>query len=321
MSAAATTAAAVTTSTLATGRSKDRNVRSLIFLGALWFSLFFGVLVLVALIVDTIIGGSGRFDGSLFTHYTQVFSAEKAEELAATGRDPKILSENYTGFRAGILGSVVLMITTAILAIPIGVAAATYLEEFADATSRFGRIVEVNLQNLAAVPAVIYGMLAAAILSVVGAERGIAIGGAVALALLILPVVIITTREALRSVPREIRQGSLALGATVWQTTWRQTLPSAIPGISTGTILGLSRAIGEAAPLVMVGFASANWDPTFPYVNSSIEAFPLEIFQAAQDPVAIVKEAASAGIIVLLTMILGMNALAIIIRNKFQRSW
>ncbi|NYJ02913.1 phosphate transport system permease protein [Nocardioides thalensis] len=321
MSAAATTARAVTSSTIATGKSKDRDVKSLVFLGALWFSLFFGVMVLIALIVDTVIDGSGRFDSSLFTHYTQSFAADKADELAAAGRDPKDLSVEYTGFRAGILGSVVLMMTTALLAIPLGVAAATYLEEFADNNTWYNRVIEVNLQNLAAVPAVIYGMLAAAIMSFLSVERTWAIGGAVALALLILPVVIITTREALRSVPEEIRQGSLALGATVWQTTWRQTLPSAIPGISTGTILGLSRAIGEAAPLVMVGFAAANWDPEFPFVFSSIEAFPLEIFQAASSPLAVVREAASAGIIVLLAMILGMNALAIIIRNKFQRSW
>lgn len=320
-SAAATTARAVTASTIATGRSRDRNVASLVFLGALWFSLFFGVAVLVALIVDTAIDGAPRFDGALFTHYTQSFDPERAEALADTGRDPSTLSAEYTGFKSGIVGSIILMFTTALLAIPLGIAAAIYLEEFADKTSRFSRIVEVNLQNLAAVPAVIYGMLAVTLMAAVGAERGIAIGGAVALALLILPVIIITTREALRSVPDEIRQGSLALGATVWQTTWRQTLPSAIPGISTGTILGLSRAIGEAAPLVMIGFGAINFAPEFPYVTSKIEAFPLEIFTAASDAKEVVQQAASAGIIVLLAMILGMNAVAIIIRNKFQRSW
>jgi len=320
-SAAATTARAVTTATLATGKSQDRNVKSLVFLGALWFSLFFGVAVLFALIVDTAIDGAPRFDGSLFTHYTQSFDPERAEALAASGRDPKALSAEYTGFRSGIVGSIILMITTALLAIPLGIASAIYLEEFASKTSRFGRIVEVNLQNLAAVPAVIYGMLAVTIMAAVSDERGLAIGGAIALALLILPVIIITTREALRSVPDEIRFGSLALGATTWQTTWRQTLPSAIPGISTGTILGLSRAIGEAAPLVMLGFGAVNFAPEFPYVFSKIEAFPLEIFTAAQDSKEIVQQAASAGIIVLLVMILGMNAVAIIIRNKFQRSW
>jgi phosphate ABC transporter permease subunit PstA len=321
MSAAATTAAAVTTSTIATGKDKDRNVASLVFLGALWFSLFFGVAVLFALILDTAIKGAPRLDGALITHFTQSFSPERAEALAESGRDPKTLSAEYTGFKAGILGSVVLMLTTALMAIPLGVAAAVHLEEFANKTSRFSRLVEVNLQNLAAVPAVIYGMLATGIMATVGAQRGIAIGGAVALALLILPVIVITTREALRSVPEEIRQGSLALGATTWQTTWRQTLPSAVPGIATGTILGLSRAIGEAAPLVMLGFGAVNWVPTFPFFNSGIEAFPLEIFTAAGDSRQIVQEAASAAIIVLLVMILGMNALAIFIRNKFQRSW
>jgi phosphate ABC transporter permease subunit PstA len=320
-SAAATTARAVTTSTIATGKSQDRDFASLAFLGALWFSLFFGVAVLVALIVDTAISGAPRFDGALLTHYTQSFDPERAEALADTGRDPTTLSAEYTGFRSGIVGSIILMVTTALMAVPLGIAAAVYLEEFASKTSRFGRIVEVNLQNLAAVPAVIYGMLAVTLMAAVGAERGLAIGGAIALALLILPVIIITTREALRSVPQDIRQGSLALGATVWQTTWRQTLPSAIPGISTGTILGLSRAIGEAAPLVMIGFGAVNFAPEFPYVTSKIEAFPLEIFTAASDAKEIVQQAASAGIIVLLVMILGMNAVAIIIRNKFQRSW
>jgi len=320
-SAAATTARAVTTSTLATGKSQDRNFASLVFLGALWFSLFFGVAILFALIVDTAINGAPRFDIYLFNHFTQSFDPERAEAMAASGRDPKVLSSAYTGFKSGIIGSIILMFTTALMAIPMGVGSAVYLEEFASKTSRFSRIVEVNLQNLAAVPAVIYGMLATAIMAVVGAERGLAIGGAIALALLILPVVIITTREALRSVPTEIRQGSLALGATVWQTTWRQTLPSAIPGISTGTILGLSRAVGEAAPLVMIGFGAVNHTPIFPWVNGKIEAFPLEIFTAASDPRDVVQHAASAGIIVLLAMILGMNLVAILIRNKFQRSW
>lgn len=321
MSAATTTAAAVTTSVIATGKSKDRNLASIVFLGILWLSLFFGVAVLLALIIDTAMKGAGRLDTALLTHFTQSFSPDQAADLAKAGRDPKALSVEYTGFKSGIVGSIILMFTTALLAIPLGIAAAIYLEEFANTNSRFARIVEVNLQNLAAVPAVIYGMLAAGIMAFVGAERGLAIGGALALALLILPVVIITTREAFRSVPQEIRQGSLALGATVWQTTWRQTLPSGIPGIATGTILGLSRAIGEAAPLVMIGFGALTFLPEFPYVNGSIEAFPLEIFNAAQDSREIVREAASAGIILLLVMILGMNALAIIIRNKFQRSW
>ena len=256
----ATKAARQVTTAVATGRSKDRDPRSLVFLGLLWFSLFFGVMVLAALIIDTAIQGSGRFDLALLTHYQQTLDPEQAKIFAeARGLDESKLSVEGTGVRAGILGSLWLMATTALLAIPLGVGAAIYLEEFADSDTWYNRLIEVNLQNLAAVPSIIYGMLAAAIMGLLGFTfKGIVLGGAIALALLILPVVIITTREALRAVPQEIRQGSLALGATIWQTSWRQTLPSAVPGIATGTILGLSRAIGEAAPLVMVGLATVD---------------------------------------------------------------
>jgi phosphate transport system permease protein len=322
MSAATTAARDVTVATtLTSGKSKDRNAASVVFLVLLWGSLFFGVAVLLALIIDTALDGSGRFDGHLFGNYENVFAHDQAKTLSdARGIPIEDLSNRFTGFRAGILGSLWLMVATALLAIPLGVAAATYLEEFADNSTWYNRVIEVNLQNLAAVPSIIYGMLAAAIMGLLGFEfKGIVLGGAIALALLILPVVIITTREALRSVPTEIRQGSLALGATVWQTTWRQTLPSAVPGIATGTILGLSRAIGEAAPLIMVGLTAQRLDPAG--FTSKVEALPMQIFRMASNPQAVVQEAASAGIIILLVMILGMNALAIVIRNKFQRSW
>jgi phosphate transport system permease protein len=302
MSIATTTAREVTRS-VATGKSRDRTPLSIVFLIGLWFSLFFGVLVLVALIVDTAIAGAPRFDRELLFNYSSIVRPETA------------------GFRAGILGSLWLMLFTAIMAVPLGIAAALYLEEFADPTTRWNRFVEVNLQNLAAVPAIVYGLLAVAIMALLGfQEAGIVLGGALALALLILPVIIITTREAVRAVPREIRQGSLALGATVWQTTWRQTLPSAIPGIATGTILGLSRAIGEAAPLVVVGLAgSVLFDPEG--VMSRITALPMQIYSLTSQSREELRQAASAAIIVLLVMILGLNALAIFIRNKFQRSW
>ncbi|GAA2126825.1 phosphate ABC transporter permease PstA [Nocardioides bigeumensis] len=303
MSVASTTAREVTASVVATGRSRDRTPRSLIFLALLWFSLFFGVMVLVALIVDTAIQGAGRFDAALITDYSSRVRPET------------------TGFRAGIIGSLWLMAFTALMAVPLGIAAALYLEEFADKDRWYNRLIELNLQNLAAVPSIIYGLLAVAVMALIGFQQtGIVLGGAIALALLILPVIIITTREAVRSVPQDIRQGSLALGATVWQTTWRQTLPSAVPGIATGTILGLSRAIGEAAPLIVVGLAgSLLFSPTG--VLSPITALPMQIYSLTSQSQAELREAASAAIIVLLVMILGLNALAIFIRNKFQRSW
>ncbi len=298
-----TRAAREVTTAIATGRNKDRNPASMIFLAALWFSLFFGVMVLLVLIVNTVIDGSARFDANLITAYDSTLRPEE------------------TGFRAGILGSLWIMVGTALLAIPLGVAAAVYLEEFADNQTWYNRFIEVNIQNLAAVPSIVYGLLAVAALALIGfTETGVVLGGAVALALLILPVIIITTREAVRAVPRDIRQGSLALGATVWQTTWRQTLPSAVPGIATGTILGLSRAIGEAAPLLVIGVAgSVGFDPDGPM--SQVTALPMQIYSLAANPQEILREAASAAIIVLLAMILLLNGLAIFIRNKFQRSW
>lgn len=288
---------------VAGGRSKDRNLGSLLFLGALWFSLFFGILVLITLISTTFWDGRTRFDADLITGYGSTLRPET------------------TGFRAGILGTLWLMGFTALLAVPLGIAAALYLEEFADRDRWWNRLIELNLQNLAAVPSIVYGLLAVAVMALLGFERkGIVLGGALALALLILPVIIITTREAVRAVPQDIRQGSLALGATVWQTTWRQTLPSAIPGIATGTILGLSRAIGEAAPLVILGLAgSLLFDPEG--LLSPVTALPIQIYRLTSEPQEAQQIAASAAIIVLLVMILGLNALAIFIRNKFQRTW
>ncbi len=295
--------AATRSSVLASGRrSRDANAPSVLFLGALWASLFFGVIVLLVLIVSTAIDAIPRLDGPLVTDY---YSGIRPEQ---------------TGFRAGILGSMWLMLGTALLAVPLGIASALYLEEFADRHRWYNKLIEVNLQNLAAVPSVVYGLFAVAAMSVLGLQRGIVLGGSVALALLILPVIIITTREAVRAVPREIRDGSLALGATVWQTTWRQTLPSAIPGIATGTILGLSRAIGEAAPLLLLGVAiGIRFDPNG--FMSVFTALPIQIYTSTSQSREEFQTAAAAAIIVLLVMILGMNAIAIFIRNKFQRTW
>ena len=307
MSAASLAAAQVVTSTLVSGRSRDRDLRSVVFLGVLWVSLFFGVIVLVALIVDTAIKGSGRFDKELVTNYSSIVFPET------------------TGFKAGIFGSIWLMVCTAILAIPLGVMAATYLEEFADTSRWWNRVIEINLQNLAAVPSIVYGLLAVAVVAIVGFDdKGVLIGGAVALALLILPVIIITTREAIRAVPQDIRHASYGLGATTWQTTWRQVLPSAVPGIATGTILGLSRAIGEAAPLIIVGLGVnvlAVPEPGLAGLTDSATSLPNQIYNLASQSRPELATAASAAIILLLVMILGMNAIAILIRNKFTRTW
>jgi phosphate ABC transporter permease subunit PstA len=280
----------------------ENSTSSLIFLGALWFALMFAVLCLATLLVTSFIDALPRLDTNVLTEYSSQISPE-------TG-----------GARAAILGSLWVIATTAVLAIPLGIMAAVYLEEFADPKRWYNRLVEVNLQNLAAVPAIIYGMLAAGFALAIGLRRGVVVVGGVALALLILPVIIITTREALRSVPAEIRQGSLALGATALQTVWRQTLPSAIPGVATGTILALSRALGEAAPLLLLGAAVfLRYDPDGLF--SGFTTLPIQIFSWASQPQEEFRDLAAAAIIVLLVLLLAMNAVAIVIRNRFQRRW
>jgi phosphate ABC transporter permease subunit PstA len=269
---------------------------------ALWVALGFAVLCLATLLVDAFLDGATRLDENLFTRYSSQVLPERA------------------GARAAILGSIWVIAVTALLSVPLGIAAAVYLEEFADSTKWYNRLVEVNLQNLAAVPAIIYGMLTAGFALAIGLKRGALLAGGIALALLILPVIIITTREALRAVPMEIRQGSLALGATKLQTVWRQTLPAAIPGVATGVILALSRALGEAAPLLLLGgLVFVTYDPDG--LMSGFTTLPIQIFDWTGRPQEAFREVASAAIILMLVLLLAMNALAILIRNRYQKRW
>ncbi len=287
---------------LRTARAGDRSVASIGFLIALWFALAFSVLCLVVLLVDSFLDGMGRLDPELFTNYSSRLEPES------------------TGARAAILGSAMVIGFTALMAVPLGVAAGVYLEEFADHRKWYNRLVEVNITNLAAVPAIVYGMLTAGLALAIDLPRRVVLSGAIALALLILPVIIIATREAVRAVPREIRDGSLALGATPIQTTWRQVLPSAIPGIATGSILALSRAIGEAAPLLLLGgLVFVTYDPNG--LMSGFTVLPIQIFNWAQQPQEPFHQAASAAIIVMLGLLLLMNAVAIMIRNRYQKRW
>ncbi len=300
-----TTTAPSSTSTatrLRTARHGNRSLASVVFLVALWFALAFSVLCLTVLLVDAFLDGMTRLDANLFTRYTSRIQPEAA------------------GARAAILGSAMVIALTALLAIPLGVAAGVYLEEFADPRRWYNKLIEVNLTNLAAVPAIVYGMLTAGLALAIDLPRRVVLSGAIALALLILPVIIIATREAMRAVPREIRDGSLALGATPLQTVWRQTLPSAIPGIATGAILALSRALGEAAPLLLLGgLVFVTYDPNG--LMSGFTTLPIQIFNWAQQPQEEFRQAASAAIIVMLVLLLAMNAVAILIRNRYQKRW
>jgi phosphate transport system permease protein len=206
-----------------------------------------------------------------------------------------------------------------VFVVPLGVGTAVYLEEYADRERWYNRLLELNIQNLAAVPSIVYGILGLAFL-----VRGLGIGrvllaGALILTLLVLPTVIVASREAIRSVPDSIRQGAYALGATQWQVVSRQVLPAAIPGIATGSILALARAIGETAPLLLVGaltYVTAN-----PSLLGSFTALPVQIYQWIARPQEEFRQLAAAGIIVLLAILLTMNAFAIWLRNRYQRRW
>lgn len=284
--------------------------------------------------------------------------------------DPVSSRASRAGFNSALRGSFVLMLITFSVAIPLGFAAAVYLEKFA-AISReqlltsayhrkrylremelagiggprmllqrlttavaFGwarigppinRAVEVNISNLAAVPSIIYGLLGLAIfVTFVGLQKSLLAGG-LTLALLVLPIVIIASREAVRAVPVSIEQGAMALGATRWQAVSRQVVPAAFPGMLTGTILAMSRAIGESAPLIVVGGVA--FGTQVPSVNpleandTPLFAMPLQIFDWTDRPQEEFQQLAAAGIIVLLVVLVLMNAVAIFLRNKFSRRW
>ena len=234
------------------------------------------------------------------------------------------------GVRIAILGSLWIILITIVTAFPIGVGAAIYLEEYAE-SNRINRIIQTNIDNLAGVPSIIYGILGLAIF-----VRGIGfftsggfLGGCetsgrtilsagLTMALLILPILIINAQEAIRAVPKSLREASYGLGATKWQTIWHHVLPSALPGILTGTILAISRAIGETAPLILVGASSfINKDPSGLF--SRFTALPIQIYNWTTRPQEEFRNIAAAAILVLLVLLLSLNAFAILMRNRFTR--
>jgi len=234
---------------------------------------------------------------------------------------PSRVIPESAGIRSAILGTVYLMLICAFLVVPLGVATAVYLEEYADRRRWWNRLIEVNIQNLAAVPSVVYGILGLAFIVRGPLGMGpVLLAGAITLALLVLPVVIIVAREAIRAVPSSIREGSLALGATQWQTVWKQVLPGSIAGIATGVILALSRAIGETAPLLVVGAGvSLRFDPDG--LGSSFTALPIQIFAWTQDPNREFVARAAGAIVVLMALLLVMNSIAIWLRNRYEQKW
>jgi phosphate transport system permease protein len=264
--------------------------------------LVIALVTLVAVVAQDAVKGIGSINIDFFTNYASSFPQN-------------------AGIRAALLGTIWVMGVCAAFIIPVGVASAVYLEEYADHERWYNRFIEVNIQNLAAVPSIIYGILGLAFLvrGPIGVGR-VVLSGGLTLALLVLPVVIIAAREAIRAVPPSIREGSMALGATQWQTTWRQVLPAAIPGIATGVILAISRAIGEAAPLILVGAPIfIAFDPTG--LDSAFTVLPVQAFNWISQPQSEYKDLAAAAILVLLALLLMMNALAIWLRNRYEQKW
>jgi phosphate transport system permease protein len=274
--------------------------RGRIFVAFLLLSLGIGFVTLGTLVAQVLIKGVSWIDPVLLTN-------------------PPSSNPEIAGARPAILATLYLGIMLIAFTVPIGVGTAIYLEEYANRERWYNRLLELNIQNLAAVPSIVYGILGLAFL-----VRGLGLGrvllaGALILTLLVLPTVIIAAREAIRAVPPSIREGAYALGATRWQVTWRQVLPAAIPGIATGSILAVARAIGETAPLLLIGaltFISFN-----PTLLGPFTALPVQIYNWTKLPNPEFKNLAAAAIILLLILILMLNAGAIYLRNRYQKKW
>jgi len=234
---------------------------------------------------------------------------------AGDSREPEL-----AGIRGAVMGSIFTLLITLSLSLPIGVAAALYLEEFAP-TNRLTDIIEVNINNLAAVPSIVFGLLGLAVfIGFFGMPRSIPLVGGLVLTLMTLPTIIIASRAALKSVPPSIREAALGIGASRMQTVFHHVLPQALPGILTGTILGMAQALGETAPLLMIGMVAFIVDIPGNVMDPST-ALPVQIYLWADSPERAFAERTSAAIMILLAFLISMNALAVLLRKKFERRW
>jgi phosphate transport system permease protein len=277
-------------------------VRNSVFASLLFLAITVALVGLAILVGDNLIKGWPRLNMDLLTNGTSSLPAN-------------------AGLHSAIIGTLWIMAFVILFIVPIGVGSAVFLEEYASRDNRFARVVEVNIQNLAAVPSIIYGLLGLAFIARGPLSLGFTVlTASITLALLVLPIVVLVGREAIRAVPPSIKEGSMALGATRWQTTRRQVLPAAIPGIATGVILAISRAIGETAPLIPLGAATfVTFDPSGPM--SGFTAMPLVIFSWVKQPQAEFQVLAAAGIVVLLAVLIAMNSFAIWLRNRYEQRW
>jgi len=263
-------------------------------------AILIGIVFLIVLLVDVVVNGLSWLRPQLFTEFPSRFP-------------------DRAGLRSALFGTAWLLVLTALFAFPVGIGAAIYLEEYSR-KNWFTQLIEINIANLAGVPSIIYGLLGLGLfVRQLGLGRSL-MAGALTMALLVMPVVIVAGREAIRAVPSSIREAAYGLGATHWQVIWAHVLPMSLGGILTGTILALSRAIGETAPLITIGALTfIAFDPRGPFDIFTV--LPIQIFNWISLPQQEFHDLAAAGIVVLLFILLSMNSLAIYLRGRFQQRW
>jgi len=297
--------------------SSTRDTRGTIFYLLLLLSLFFSLAILAALLLDVTSRAIPVFQTRGLSFLTSPLSSDPTK----------------AGIAQGLFGTIALAVLVPVISFPFGIATAVYLEEYAP-NNRLTRFIAINIRNLAGVPSIVYGLLGLAIF--VAFFDAIGLGGtrdgrhllaaAVTLGVLVLPIVIITTAEALRAVPLTIREAGYGVGASRWEVTRKLVLPAAVPGILTGTVLALARALGETAPLLLIGgvvggFSTPEGQSIADTLLGSYTALPLTVFQWAKQPQEEFRQLAAAAIVVLLTVTLFANGVAVFLRNRFERSW
>jgi len=266
-------------------------------------ALSVALLIIVLILLWAFVEGNTRLDWNLLS------------------AGPSSLAPATAGYRTAIIGTIYLIGGVIALIVPLGVGAALYLEQFADKTKWYNRLFELNIQNLAGVPSIVFGILGLAFIVRGPLQLGfVAAAGSLTIALLVLPTVILASREAIKAVPPSILEGSLALGATLWQSVRRQVLPAAFPGILTGVILAVARAIGEAAPLLLVGAVTfVTFNPNF--FEGGYSALPVMIYSYAGRPQEDFRILAAAGVLVMLILLIMINSVAVWLRAKNEQDW
>ncbi len=287
---------------LADSTSRARRNKNAGFLVVLWASLLLAIVTLATLVINTLISGVGSLSVDFLTWFPSPFPED-------------------SGIQSALFGSLWVTLTSGVVSLILALGTAIYLEEFTNPNSRLQRFITTNIQTLAGVPSIVYGILGLAFVVRGPLGWGFTVGSAAAtLTMMVLPLMIVATREALKAVPSSLREGSYALGATRWQTVYRQVLPAARPGIATGSILGVSRALGESAPLILLGaLAYVSYNPTG--FDSDFTVLPLLIFKWSTEVQEEFRGLAAAAIIVLLLLLFALNLIAIIIRDRSRIRW